>query len=155
MIHIVLFEPEIPQNTGNIARTCALTRSKLHLIEPLGFSIQDKYLKRAGLDYWNLLDKEMHHSLDDFIKKYGSEQLYFLTTKGDNVYSEIHYPSECFLIFGKETAGLPQSIHDHYKHQRFKIPMIDHPNARSLNLSNSVNIVLYEALRQNNFPNMI
>jgi len=155
MIHIVLFEPEIPQNTGNVARTCAITGSKLHLIEPLGFSLSDKYLKRAGLDYWELLQKEVHENFDDFLKKYGDESLFFLTTKTQNNYAKINYPKECFLVFGKETAGLPQIIHDKYPDQRFKIPMIDNPNARSLNLSNSVNIVLYEALRQNDFPGML
>lgn len=155
MIHIVLFEPEIPQNTGNVARTCAITGSKLHLIEPLGFSLSDKYLKRAGLDYWELLQKEVHESFDDFLKKYGNESLFFLTTKTHNNYAKINYPKECFLVFGKETGGLPQIIHEKYPDQRFKIPMIDNPNARSLNLSNSVNIVLYEALRQNDFPDML
>ncbi len=155
MIHIVLFEPEIPQNTGNVARTCAITGSKLHLIEPLGFSLNDKYLKRAGLDYWELLQKEIHESFDDFLEKYGNESLFFLTTKTNKNYTKINYPKECFLVFGKETAGLPQVIHEKYIDQRFKIPMIDNPNARSLNLANSVNIVLYEALRQNDFPEML
>lgn len=155
MIHIVLFEPEIPQNTGNIARTCAITGAKLHLIEPLGFTINDKYLKRAGLDYWDLLDKEVHPNIDDFLNKYKDECLFFLTTKGEKKYSDIEYPEECFLIFGKETAGLPQEIHEKYREFRFKIPMINHPRARSLNLSNSVNIVLFEALRQNDFPQLI
>lgn len=155
MIHVVLFEPEIPQNTGNIARTCAITGSKLHLIEPLGFSINDKYLKRAGLDYWDLLDKEIHVDFNDFINKYGDKSLYFLTTKASKYYTDINYPDESYLIFGKETAGLPQWVHDNYLENRFKIPMIDNPHARSLNLSNAVNIVLYEALRQNNFHNLI
>ncbi|MPW25924.1 tRNA (uridine(34)/cytosine(34)/5-carboxymethylaminomethyluridine(34)-2'-O)-methyltransferase TrmL [Alkalibaculum sp. M08DMB] len=155
MIHVVLFEPEIPQNTGNIARTCAITGSKLHLIKPLGFSLDDKYLKRAGLDYWDMLEKEVHESFEDFLEKYGVESLFFLTTKSNSIYSEIEYPQECFLVFGKETAGLPQIIHEKFKDQRFKIPMVDNPKARSLNLSNSVNIVLYEALRQNSFPNMV
>lgn len=155
MIHIVLFEPEIPQNTGNIARTCAATGSKLHLIEPLGFSLNDKYMKRAGLDYWDLLKKEIHGSLEEFLDKYSMENLFFLTTKADRFYTDISYPDESFFIFGKETAGLPELIHEKYVDKRFKIPMIDNPHARSLNLSNSVNIVLYEALRQNGFPNMV
>lgn len=155
MIHIVLFEPEIPQNTGNIARTCAITGSKLHLIKPLGFSIDDKYLKRAGLDYWGLLKKEIHENLDKFFEKYSRENMFFLTTKAKKIYTNIKYPEECFLIFGKETAGLPKYVHDRFNKERFKIPMIDNPNARSLNLSNSVNIVLYEALRQNNFIGMV
>ncbi len=155
MIHIVLFEPEIPQNTGNVARTCAITGSKLHLIEPLGFSLNDKYLKRAGLDYWDLLDKEIHESFDDFLKKYSRANLFFLTTKAHKYYADIEYREESFLIFGKETAGLPAEIHEKFPEQRFKVPMIDNPHARSLNLSNSVNIVLYEALRQNGFPGMI
>ena len=155
MNHIVLFEPEIPQNTGNIARTCAITGSKLHLIEPLGFSLNDKYLKRAGLDYWDLLDKEIHESFDDFLEKYNGTNLFFLTTKAHKYYMDIKYPEESFFIFGKETAGLPEKIHEKFAEQRFKVPMIDNPHARSLNLSNTVNIVLYEALRQNNFPDML
>lgn len=155
MINIVLFEPEIPQNTGNIARTCAITGTKLHLIKPMGFSIGDKQVKRAGLDYWDMLNKEIHDSIDDFLKKYDKEDLFFLTTKATKIYSQIKYPEDCFLIFGKETAGLPKYIHENYKDHRFRIPMLDNPHARSLNLSNSVNIVLYEVLRQQNFPNLI
>ena len=155
MIHIVLFEPEIPQNTGNVARTCAITGSKLHLIEPLGFSVKDKYLKRAGLDYWDLLDKEFHESFEDFLEKYGPSNLFFLTTKAQKIYTDILFPEESFLVFGKETAGLPAKIHEMFTEQRFRVPMINHPHARSLNLSNTVNIVLYEALRQNGFPNML
>lgn len=151
MLNIVLFEPEIPQNTGNVARTCAITGTKLHLIKPLGFSIEDKYLKRAGLDYWDMLQKEIHNSFDDFFNKYPEGKFYFLTTKADKKYTDIKYDKNCFLIFGKETAGLPGWIHNNFSENRFRIPMLDTPHARSLNLSNTVNIVLYEALRQNNF----
>jgi len=153
-LNIVLYQPEIPQNTGNIARTCAVTGSKLHLIKPLGFSIDDKHLKRAGLDYWHLLDIEIHENFNDFISKYQEGEYYLLTTRGDKLYTEINYSSDSFLIFGKETAGVPEEIHEKFKGNRIKIPMVKETAARSLNLSNSVAIVVYEALRQLGFPNL-
>ncbi|MDN5351193.1 MAG: tRNA (cytidine/uridine-2-O-)-methyltransferase [Clostridiales bacterium] len=150
-INIVLYQPEIPPNTGNIARTCAVTGSKLHLIKPLGFSIDDKHVKRAGLDYWDHLDLEVHESEEAFFEKYGGERLYFSTTKAVKSYDAVDFKDGCFIVFGRETAGLPAYIHERYSEQRFRIPMKDDPDLRSLNLSNSVAIVLYEALRQNRF----
>lgn len=152
MVNIVLYQPEIPPNTGNIARTCALTGTKLHLIKPLGFSIEDKQLKRAGLDYWELLNLEIHESLDDFMAKYGDKVLFFATTKATQYYSDVVYPEDCFILFGKETAGLPAEIHEKFPQFRIKLPMLVDPLVRSLNLSNAVNIILYEALRQQGFP---
>lgn len=150
-INIVLYQPEIPPNTGNIARSCAITGSKLHLIKPLGFSIDDKTLKRAGLDYWAYLDIEVHESESDFFEKYGDELLFFATTKATNYYDEMTFEDNCFIIFGRETSGLPAHIHEAYKDRRFKIPMRQEEHLRSLNLSNAAAIVLYEALRQNGF----
>ena len=152
-INIVMVEPEIPQNTGNIARTCAATGGKLHLVEPLGFKIDDKYLKRAGLDYWDKLDIEMHKSLGDFLEKYKPEEndMYFVTTKGQTCYSNVDYSKmdEVFLLFGKETKGLPEDLLQKYINKTIRIPM--RQTLRSLNLSNSVAIVIYEVLRQANF----
>lgn len=153
-INIVLYQPEIPPNTGNIARSCAITGSKLHLIKPLGFSIEDKHLKRAGLDYWDYLELEVHENEEAFFSKYGQEQLYFATTKGVKYYDELEFSDNCFIIFGKETSGLPAYIHEKYADQRFKIPMKSEEHLRSLNLSNAAAIVLYEALRQNSFFNL-
>jgi tRNA (cytidine/uridine-2'-O-)-methyltransferase len=149
-LHIVLVEPEIPQNTGNISRTCAVTGAILHLIKPLGFSTDDNHLKRAGLDYWHLLDIRYHESLDDFFKEYPRGDFYFSTTKGKKLYSDVRYSENSFLFFGKETAGLPESLLKKYHDRCIRIPM--RPQARSLNLSNSVAIVVYEALRQLKFP---
>lgn len=154
-MNIVLFEPEIPQNTGNVARTCVVTGTKLHLIEPMGFSVSDKWVKRAGLDYWSLLDLEIHENFQVFVDKYGKHPFYFLTTKGQKVYSQIPFERDAFLIFGKESAGFPKEIHDAYEDRRFRIPMTNHEKARSLNLSNSVSVVLYEALRQQGFPDLV
>jgi tRNA (cytidine/uridine-2'-O-)-methyltransferase len=154
-LNIVLFEPEIPQNTGNIARTCAATGSKLHLIKPLGFSVNDKYLKRAGLDYWNLVNITYYENFHEFKKNIGNNQVFISTTKESRLYTEVTYSNECYIIFGKETAGLPEYIHEEYIQNRIKIPMIQKVNARSLNLANSVNIVIFEALRQLGFPRMI
>lgn len=151
MLNIVLFEPEIPSNTGNIARTCVLTDTSLHLIKPLGFSLSDKYLKRAGLDYWDLLDLHVYENFGDFLKKNNNPELYLLSTKADKNLSEMKIEDGAYLLFGKETAGLPQEIHDKYPNTRFRIPMRVHEKCRSLNLSNSVNIALYEALRQNDY----
>ena len=154
-LNIVLFEPEIPQNTGNIARTCAATGSNLHLIKPLGFSVKDKYLKRAGLDYWNLVNITYYDNFEEFKKITGDSKVFISTTKESRFYSEVTYPNGSYIIFGKETAGLPDYIHKEYKESRIKIPMIQNEHARSLNLANSVNIVMYEALRQLGFPQMI
>ncbi|MCD4713780.1 MAG: tRNA (uridine(34)/cytosine(34)/5-carboxymethylaminomethyluridine(34)-2'-O)-methyltransferase TrmL [Clostridiales bacterium] len=150
-INIVLYQPEIPPNTGNIARSCAITGSRLHLIKPLGFSIDDKHVKRAGLDYWAFLDLEVHESEEAFFEKYGHEKLYFATTKANKYYDEFEFEDNCFIVFGKETSGLPAHIHEKYAETRFKIPMKKDEHLRSLNLSNSVAIILYEALRQNDF----
>ncbi len=150
-INIVLYQPEIPPNTGNIARSCAITGAKLHLIKPLGFSIDDKHVKRAGLDYWDYLDLEVHEDENAFFEKYGHERLYFATTKATKYYDEFQFEDNCFIVFGKETAGLPAYIHERYSDTRFKIPMRKNEHLRSLNLSNSVAIILYEALRQNAF----
>ncbi|SDX45492.1 tRNA (uridine(34)/cytosine(34)/5-carboxymethylaminomethyluridine(34)-2'-O)-methyltransferase TrmL [Eubacterium barkeri] len=155
MINIVLFQPEIPQNTGNIARTCALTETKLHLIKPLGFSISDKAVKRAGLDYWDLVDLAVYDNFEDFIRTNSQAELYLMTTHGDKHYADIDYPDNAFIMFGRETAGLPESIHSRYPKHRFRIPMKNHPHARSLNLANSVNIVLYEALRQHHYYDLV
>ena len=151
MINIVLYQPEIPPNTGNVARSCAITGARLHLIKPLGFSLSDKHLKRAGLDYWEYLDLEIHESEQTFFQKYGDQKMYFATTKATKYYDEMMFEDNCFIVFGRETSGLPAHIHENYKEQRFKIPMRSNENLRSLNLSNSVAIVLYEALRQNDF----
>ncbi len=153
-INIVLFEPEIPQNTGNIARTCAATGANLHLIKPLGFSVSDKYLKRAGLDYWNLVNIKYYENIEELLETVGQEKIFFATTKESRLYTAVEYSENCYIIFGKETAGLPDYIHRDYIDRRIRIPMIDNKHARSLNLANSVNIILYEALRQLNFPNL-
>lgn len=152
-LNVVLVEPEIPQNTGNIARTCTATGAKLHLVYPLGFSISEKALKRAGLDYWDKLEIEEHVSFDKFLEKYKPEEnnMFFATTKGKQVYSDIEYGNmeEVFLVFGKETKGLPEDILKKYITKTIRIPMRE--TLRSLNLSNSVAIGVYEVLRQANF----
>lgn len=153
-INIVLYQPEIPPNTGTIARTCAITGIKLHLIKPLGFNIDDKTLKRAGLDYWHLLDLEVHENIEAFLEKYGEENIYLSTTKADKFYSDINYKDDCYIMFGKETAGLPEYLHDRYTDTQIKIPMMAKEGIRSLNLSNSVNIVAFEVLRQLGFPGL-
>ena len=151
-----MVEPEIPQNTGNIARTCAAIGAKLHLVKPLGFEISDKYLKRAGLDYWDKLEMEMHNSLEEFLEKYSPEEndMYFSTTKGKKCYSDVDYnkSQEVFLLFGKETKGLPEDLLQKYIKQTIRIPMREH--LRSLNLSNSVAIVAYEVFRQVGFDKL-
>ena len=155
-LNIVMVEPEIPQNTGNIARTCAAIGAKLHLVRPLGFSIDDKYLKRAGLDYWDKLDIEEHDSFKEFLEKYKPEEhdMYFITTKGTHCYSDIDYSKmdEIFVLFGKETKGLPEDILKKYIEKTARIPM--RPTLRSLNLSNSVAIVAYEICRQKSFEGL-
>lgn len=156
-INIVMVEPEIPQNTGNIARTCAITGAKLHLVHPLGFDITEKSVKRAGLDYWDKLDIEEHKSLDDFLNTYKPEKnnMFFATTKGKTKYTDIDYSKmdEVFVLYGKETKGLPEWLLEKYLNQKtIRIPML--PTLRSLNLSNSVAIITYEILRQDNFQNL-
>lgn len=155
-LNIVMVEPEIPQNTGNIARTCAAIGAKLHLVKPLGFEITDKYLKRAGLDYWDKLEIEMHESLKEFLEKYSPQEhdMYFATTKGKQCYSEVDYTKsqEIFLLFGKETKGLPEDLLQTYISKTIRIPMREH--LRSLNLSNSVAIVAYEVFRQVGFDKL-
>ena len=154
-INIVLVEPEIPQNTGNIARTCAATGCKLHLVKPLGFKIDDSKLKRAGLDYWHLLDIEYHENFEALQAAYPSADYFYSTTKGKKRHTEAAYSKDCFIVFGKETAGLPKTLLEMNQEKCIRIPMLDDVNARSLNLSNSVAIVVFEALRQIDFPNMI
>lgn len=156
-LHIVMVEPEIPQNTGNIARTCAITDAKLHLVHPLGFEITEKAVRRAGLDYWDKLDIEEHESLEKFLEKYKPEEhnMFFATTKGKSVYSDINYSDmdEVFILFGKETKGLPEWLLEKYLDTKtIRIPML--PTLRSLNLSNSVCVIAYEILRQKSFENM-
>lgn len=152
-MNIVLVEPEIPQNTGSIARTCAVTGSTLHLVHPLGFSTEDRYLKRAGLDYWQYVDIHYYDSFAQLEKIHGHQPFFLATKKGTRNYTGIHYPRSSFLIFGKETRGLSQEIMDRYPHSLLRIPMVE--GRRSLNLSSSVSIILYEALRQHGFPNLI
>ncbi len=151
-LNIVLFEPEIPQNTGNIARTCAATGASLHLVEPLGFQIDDRKLKRAGLDYWHLLDITYYKNTDDFFTKNAGGAFYFATTKGRHVYADVAYPDDAFLVFGKETKGIDESILVKNEETCIRIPMIS--EARSLNLSNSVAVVAYEYLRQKGFAGL-
>ncbi|MBK5261749.1 MAG: tRNA (uridine(34)/cytosine(34)/5-carboxymethylaminomethyluridine(34)-2'-O)-methyltransferase TrmL [Peptostreptococcaceae bacterium] len=153
-IHIVFVEPEIPPNTGNIARSCAATGSVLHLVEPLGFSIDEKSVRRAGLDYWQFVNLEVHKSLEDFLEKYGDRNMYLATTKGMQLYSEVAYKDGDMLVFGKETAGLPKDFIEKNQNNTVRIPMSKDTRLRSLNLSNSANIILFEALRQLGFPNL-
>ena len=145
-LNLVLVEPEIPQNTGNIARTCAATGASLHLVKPLGFAIDDRKLKRAGLDYWHFLDIT-------YFEKTKGGKYYFFSTKGTHIHSDIEYPDNCYLLFGKETKGLPEELLMQHPNETLRIPMID--EARSLNLSNSVAIAAYEVLRQWNYPNLL
>ena len=152
-LHIVLVEPEIPMNTGNIARTCAATRSRLHLVKPLGFDISDKAVKRAGLDYWHLLDITTYENRADFFAKNTGPFFYF-TTKGGTVYSEMVYPDGAYLVFGKETAGLPEALLRQNRERCVRLPMLDDEAARSLNLSNTVAVGVYEVLRQWGFPSL-
>ncbi|TJX14289.1 tRNA (uridine(34)/cytosine(34)/5-carboxymethylaminomethyluridine(34)-2'-O)-methyltransferase TrmL [Tissierella creatinini] len=151
-LNIVLVEPEIPHNTGSIARTCALTGTSLHLVRPLGFSISDKYLKRAGLDYWSLVDIHYYDSFDEVLSKFPEGKFYYATTKTNNKYSDFNYTDNTFFVFGKETKGLPEELIDRNKDHAIRIPM--KTIGRSLNLSNSANIIIYEALRQLGFPNI-
>lgn len=152
-LHIVLVEPEIPQNTGNIARSCAATGAILHLVKPLGFSVDDRHLKRAGLDYWHLVEIHYHDSVDEIFEKYPNGDFYFATTKAIHRYCDVKFKQDSFIFFGKETAGLPESLLRKHYDRCIRIPMKE--GARSLNLSNSVAIVLYEALRQLDFPGLL
>ncbi len=149
-LNIVLFEPQIPQNTGNIARTCACTGARLHLVGPMGFSIDDKKLKRAGLDYWHYLDITYYENTQEFLEKHSDDSLFFFTTKGRKVYSEQSYPDNCYLIFGREDAGIDEHILLRHPGSCLRLPMIG--PVRSLNLSNTVAIAVYETLRQWGFP---
>lgn len=151
-LNIVLYEPEIPANTGNIGRTCVATGTKLHLIEPLGFSLSEKALKRAGMDYWSQLEVERYVNYEDFLQRNPGAKIYMATTKAKKIYSEASYEPDCYIMFGKESAGIPEEILVEHSEECVRIPMIG--ETRSLNLSNSVAIVLYEALRQNQFDHM-
>ena len=151
-INIVLHQPEIPQNTGNIARTCAATGAALHLIKPLGFEIDDKKLKRAGLDYWHLLDITYYESEEEFFEKNAGETIYYFTTKAPRKHTDVTYPHRVFLMFGKETAGLPEELLAKHPDTVVRIPML--PNLRSLNLSNSAAVAVYEVLRQRDFDGL-
>ena len=152
MINIVLVEPEIPQNTGNIARTCAATGARLHLVRPLGFEIDDAKLKRAGLDYWHMLDITFYDDINDFFEKNHGGTFYYCTTKAIHNYDEVQYKDGDYLVFGKETKGLDEALLKSNPDTCVRIPMVE--GARSLNLSNSVAIVVYEALRQNKFKDL-
>lgn len=153
-INIVLHEPEIPHNTGAIARTCVLTNSRLHLIKPFGFDLSDKYLKRAGLDYWKYLDLTIYENLDDFFEKNKDANFYLATTKTKNIYSDVKFKDGDFIFFGKETAGLPEDLINKYSDRAIRIPMIKDLK-RSLNLANSCTVILYEALRQLDFMELM
>ena len=151
-LNIVLFEPEIPANTGNIGRTCVATGTRLHLIEPLGFRLNEKSIKRAGMDYWEHLDVTRYINFEEFLEKNPGAKIYMATTKGQHVYTEVKYEPDCYIMFGKESAGIPEEILVKHPDNCIRIPMLS--EIRSLNLSNSVAVVLYEALRQNNFESM-
>ena len=151
MLNIVLHEPDMPANTGNIGRTCVATGSVLHLIEPLGFKINDKTVKRAGLDYWEKLDVRTYINFEEFLEKNPGAKIYMATTKAKQTYADVQYEEDCYIMFGKESAGIPEEILLDYKETAIRIPML--PAIRSLNLSNSVSIVVYEALRQQGFKN--
>ena len=151
-LNIVLFEPEIPSNTGNIGRTCVATGSRLHLIEPLGFKLNEKALKRAGMDYWKDLDVMTYINYEDFLEKNPGAKIYMASTKAPNLYTEVDYEPDCYIMFGKESGGIPEEILLEHQETAIRIPML--PDTRSLNLANSVAIVLYEALRHNHFEQM-
>ena len=151
-LNIVLFEPEIPANTGNIGRTCVATGTRLHLIEPLGFRLNEKSIKRAGMDYWEHLDVTRYINFEDFLEKNPGAKIYMATTKGQHVYTDVNYEPDCYIMFGKESAGIPEEILVKNPENCIRIPMLS--EIRSLNLSNSVAVVLYEALRQNHFLSM-
>lgn len=152
--NIVLVEPEIPQNAGNIARTCAVTSAKLHMVRPLGFEVTDKYLKRAGLDYWHFIDITYYDSIEEVMDKhYNGSNFWFFSTKAKNIHSDVQYKDGDFLVFGKETKGLPESLLEKHYDECVRIPMME--ETRSLNLSNSVCVGVYEALRQNGYKGML
>ncbi len=151
-LNIVLVEPEIPQNTGNIVRTCAATGARLHLVKPLGFSVEDRYLKRASLDYWHDVNIEYHENFVELREKYKDRVFYYSTTKAINTYADVNYSEDCFIVFGKETAGLPEELLKENRQWCIRIPMRE--GIRSLNLSNSVAIVVFEALRQHGFAGL-
>lgn len=151
-LNVILYEPEIPSNTGNIGRTCVATGTRLHLIEPLGFRLNDKTVKRAGMDYWEQLDVTRYDDWADFVERNPGAKIYMATTKAKKIYTEVSYEPDCFLMFGKESAGIPEEILLEHQKDCVRIPMLG--ETRSLNLSNSVAIVLYEALRQNDFSDM-
>jgi len=153
MLDIVLVEPEIPHNTGAVARTCAATGARLHLIKPLGFDISDRAVKRCGLDYWYLVDISVYENLEEYFAKNGDRNIFLATTKAPRAYSEVDMTGDVALLFGKETAGLPERLREKYRDRCIRIPMIS--EARSLNLSNSVAILTYEALRQQGFPGLL
>ena len=153
MLNIVLVEPEIPQNCGNIARTCAATGARLHLIRPLGFDISDKAVKRAGLDYWHMVEVFDYENLEDFFARNDVKQMWCLSTKAPRCYTEAQFADECYLFFGKETKGLPEDFLEAHRSECIRIPM--RAEARSLNLSNSVAITVFEALRQLDYPNLL
>ena len=152
-LNIVLVEPQIPQNTGNIARTCAATGARLHIVKPIGFEIDDKKLKRAGLDYWYLLDITYYDSLADFFSKNEGGEFFYFTTKGKNIYSDVKYPDNSYIVFGREDAGLDEALLHDNPDRCVRLPMI--PEARSLNLSNTVAIGTYEVLRQWGYPELL
>lgn len=151
-LNIVMVEPQIPQNTGNVARTCAATGTRLHLVKPMGFKVDDKKLKRAGLDYWHYLDITYYDDLQDFLEKNSGGELYFFSTKGQHIYSDTEYPDGAFLIFGREDAGLPEELLLQHPESCVRMPMLG--EIRSLNLSNTVAIATYEVLRQWSFPQL-
>ena len=151
-LNVVLFQPEIPSNTGNIGRTCVATNTRLHLIEPLGFRLNEKEIRRAGMDYWKDLEVERYVNYQDFLDRNPGARIYMATTKGKNVYTEVSYEPDCYIMFGKESGGIPEEILAHHGADCIRIPMVG--DTRSLNLANSVAIVLYEALRQNHFDHM-
>ncbi len=153
MLDIVLVEPEIPHNTGAVARTCAATGARLHLIKPLGFDISDRAVKRCGLDYWYLVDISVYENIDEYFARHGDRNIYLATTKAPRAYSEADMTGDVAILFGKETAGLPEALREKYRDRCIRIPMIS--EARSLNLSNSVAILAYEALRQQGFPGLL
>lgn len=151
-LNIVLYEPEIPANTGNIGRTCYATGTRLHLIEPLGFILNDKTLQRAGMDYWKNLDVIRYDDWNDFLEKNPDAKIYYATTKGKHVHTDVNYEEDCYIMFGPESRGIPEEILVEHPDECVRIPMMG--ETRSLNLSNSVAVILYEALRQNNFSQM-
>jgi tRNA (cytidine/uridine-2'-O-)-methyltransferase len=151
-LHIVLLEPEIPQNTGNIARTCSALGAVLHLIEPLGFSLADRYLRRAGLDYWPFVQVRVHPNLEAFLQEYGTEHLYLASRRGKRFYTEVQYPDPCYFLLGKESTGLPQEILDRFPDRVVRIPT--QAGVRSLNLSSAAAVLAYEYARQKGFPGL-